>query len=65
MIMRQRIFWYSLRPKSSAIIPPERPNMNKLEQLKSMTLVVADTGDLDAISQYQPQDATTNPSLLL
>ena len=39
--------------------------MNKLDQLKSMTLVVADTGDLDAISQYQPQDATTNPSLLL
>ena len=39
--------------------------MNKLDQLKSMTQVVADTGDLDAISQYQPQDATTNPSLLL
>jgi transaldolase len=42
----------------------QRP-MNKLDQLKSMTLVVADTGDLDAIIQYQPQDATTNPSLLL
>jgi transaldolase len=39
--------------------------MNKLDQLKSMTQVVADTGDLDAITQYQPQDATTNPSLLL
>ena len=39
--------------------------MNKLEQLKSMTQVVADTGDLDAMVQYQPQDATTNPSLLL
>lgn len=39
--------------------------MNKLDQLKSMTQVVADTGDLDAIIQYQPQDATTNPSLLL
>ncbi len=39
--------------------------MNKLDQLKSMTLVVADTGDLDAIIRYQPQDATTNPSLLL
>jgi transaldolase len=38
--------------------------MNKLEQLKSMTQVVADTGDLDAMQQYQPQDATTNPSLL-
>jgi len=38
---------------------------NKLEQLKTMTTVVADTGDLEAIKQWQPQDATTNPSLLL
>jgi transaldolase len=38
---------------------------NKLEQLKTMTDVVADTGDIDAIRQYQPLDATTNPSLLL
>ncbi|NWN91635.1 transaldolase [Marinobacter adhaerens] len=38
---------------------------NKLEQLKTMTTVVADTGDLDAIAQWRPQDATTNPSLLL
>jgi len=40
-------------------------NMNKLEQLSSMTVVVADTGDLGAIAEYKPQDATTNPSLLL
>lgn len=38
---------------------------SKLEQLKQMTLVVADTGDLEAIKRYQPTDATTNPSLLL
>lgn len=38
---------------------------NKLEQLKTMTTVVADTGDLDAIATWRPQDATTNPSLLL
>ena len=38
--------------------------MNKLEQLKRMTTVVADTGDFEAIAQYKPQDATTNPSLL-
>ena len=38
---------------------------NKLEQLKSMTTVVADTGDIQAIKQFTPQDATTNPSLLL
>lgn len=39
--------------------------MNKLNQLREMTTVVADTGDLAAIKEYQPQDATTNPSLLL
>ena len=38
--------------------------MNKLEQLKKMTSVVADTGDIEAIKRYQPQDATTNPSLV-
>lgn len=39
--------------------------MNQLEQLRTMTTVVADTGDIEAINQYQPIDATTNPSLLL
>ena len=39
--------------------------MNKLEQLKQMTTVVADTGDIDSISAFTPTDATTNPSLLL
>lgn len=38
---------------------------NKLDQLKSMTTVVADTGDIEAIRRYRPIDATTNPSLLL
>lgn len=37
----------------------------KLAQLRSMTSVVADTGDIDAIRQHQPDDATTNPSLIL
>ncbi|MDF1832651.1 MAG: transaldolase [Porticoccaceae bacterium] len=37
----------------------------KLEQLKTMTSVVADTGDINAIATYQPEDATTNPSLIL
>jgi len=36
-----------------------------LEQLKSMTTIVADTGDIEAIRRHLPQDATTNPSLLL
>lgn len=39
--------------------------MDQLQQLKQMTTVVADTGDIDAIREYQPVDATTNPSLLL
>ncbi len=38
---------------------------SKLEQLKSMTEVVADTGDIEAIRRFAPTDATTNPSLLL
>ena len=38
---------------------------NQLTSLRSMTTVVADTGDIDAIRKYQPVDATTNPSLLL
>ena len=38
---------------------------NTLEQLKSFTTIVADTGDIEAIKRYQPQDATTNPSLIL
>lgn len=38
---------------------------SKLEQLKQFTTVVADTGDIDAIANLQPVDATTNPSLLL
>lgn len=36
-----------------------------LEQLKSMTTIVADTGDIEAIKRYHPEDATTNPSLIL
>ena len=38
---------------------------SKLEQLKQFTTVVADTGDLDAITRLKPVDATTNPSLQL
>ncbi|MDT3282008.1 MULTISPECIES: transaldolase [Shewanella] len=38
---------------------------NTLEQLKLYTTIVADTGDIEAIKRYQPEDATTNPSLIL
>jgi len=37
---------------------------NQAEQLKDLTVVVADTGDVDAIKRLKPQDATTNPSLI-
>src|SRR6201995_5171275 len=37
---------------------------NLLDQLKSMTTVVSDTGDINAIEKYKPTDATTNPSLI-
>lgn len=39
--------------------------MNLLEQLKQVTVVVADSGDVDSIKTLHPQDATTNPSLIL
>jgi transaldolase len=39
--------------------------MNQLEQLQQHTTLVADTGDIEAIRQYTPEDATTNPSLIL
>ena len=38
---------------------------NKLSQLKEFTTIVADTGDIAAIKDYMPEDATTNPSLML
>ncbi|MBW4672232.1 MAG: transaldolase [Cyanomargarita calcarea GSE-NOS-MK-12-04C] len=39
-------------------------SLNLLEQLRKMTVVVADTGDIQAIEQFTPRDATTNPSLI-
>src|ERR1700691_3541160 len=39
--------------------------MNQLDQLQQHTVVVADTGDFEAMRAYKPQDATTNPSLIL
>ena len=41
------------------------PMVNQLESLRKHSIVVADTGDIDAIARWKPQDATTNPSLLL
>lgn len=46
---------------------PHDPNAmsNQLEQLRDLSAVVADTGDIEAIARFKPLDATTNPSLLL
>lgn len=45
--------------------PAKRQKMTQLDRLKTMTSVVADTGDFDAIKSASPEDCTTNPSLLL
>ena len=42
-----------------------KPALNQLDQLKQFTKVVADTGDFDSLKEFAPQDATTNPSLIL
>ncbi len=39
--------------------------MNQLEQLRQFTTVVADTGDFNSLKEFEPRDATTNPSLIL
>jgi transaldolase len=52
-------------PITLPIHPPAQDAGDKLSQLRAMTDVVADTGDIEAIRRFCPQDATTNPSLLL
>jgi len=46
-------------------MPEEQDPMSELEQLKKFTVVVADTGNFQQLTQFKPQDATTNPSLIL
>lgn len=43
----------------------ERTTLNQLEQLRQFTRVVADTGDFSTLKEYAPEDATTNPTLIL
>jgi len=52
---------------ATAEIKPISPStaVSQLDQLKKFTRVVADTGDIDSIKEFAPQDATTNPSLIL
>ena len=46
-------------------MPETQTATSQLEQLKTLTTVVADTGDFQAMKEFEPQDATTNPSLIL
>ena len=43
---------------------PSAQSSNQLEALRRHSVIVADTGDIDAIARFRPQDATTNPSLI-
>src|SRR5579871_6627313 len=45
--------------------PATSTTVSQLDQLKKFTRVVADTGDIDSMREFAPQDATTNPSLIL
>ena len=60
----KRIYFKFIQPDTSQSNKDSLMS-NKLEQLRKLTTVVADTGDIEAIKLFQPQDATTNPSLLL
>ena len=49
---------------STTVEADTKTNLSQLEQLKKFTVVVADTGDFESIREFQPRDATTNPSLI-
>src|SRR5271165_3263295 len=53
-----------MAPLRAALFPKEEIMANLLEQLRNYTVVVADTGDIEAMEKFRPQDATTNPSLI-
>ena len=54
-----------MQDTSVGSVSPIIEHMNQLDALKQFTTVVADTGDFMQLAQFQPQDATTNPSLIL
>ncbi len=49
---------------STAVAEEKKTKLNQLEQLKTFTIVVADTADFESVKDFKPQDATTNPSLV-
>src|ERR1700733_1362337 len=50
---------------TAAAEAPAGTKLSQLDALKKLTKVVADTGDFESMRDYKPQDATTNPSLIL
>ncbi len=50
---------------TETVAAPPATQLSQLDQLKKFTKVVADTGDFETMREYKPQDATTNPSLIL
>src|ERR1044071_9117680 len=54
-----------MTPTATLEGPKATTALSQLDQLKKMTKVVADTGDFATLKEYAPQDATTNPSLIL
>lgn len=49
---------------STAVAEEKKTKLNRLEQLKKFTKIVADTADFESVKQFKPRDATTNPSLV-
>ena len=58
------MYWCLVVPVPDTVMR-NNGGMNQLDALKQFTTVVADTGDFKQMAQFQPQDATTNPSLIL
>ena len=54
-----------MSPIAQPVATGTQPSLNQLDQLKKFTKVVADTGDFETLKEFTPQDATTNPSLIL
>jgi transaldolase len=65
-IGESEIYCAPIRSATERLLKKEIQEMSRtlLEQLREMTVVVADTGDIEAIEKFKPRDATTNPSLI-
>ena len=61
---KEEVHWWPVRRATARIPQEESCRRILLEQLRKYTVVVADTGDMEAMEQFHPQDATTNPSLI-